>query len=138
MILRILVPKLFPQGTPATPVWQWLSDESSAVLTGWHRLRGTFDGDYPQREIALCVTDREPESWPRDVDACIALVCDASTNLDVASMTQLLEKNDSCLILMRLPILNPLEDRIPADLQRYRKYIQPEPFSTSNDIDRLA
>ena len=128
MILRILVPKLFPQGTPANPVWEWLSDESSAILTGWHRLRGTFDGDYPQREIALCVANKEPESWPRDVDACIALVCDASTDPDSTPKAELLDKDDCCFILMWLPILRPLEDRIPADLQRYGKYIQPEPF----------
>ena len=128
MILRILVPKLFPQGTPATPVWEWLSDESSAVLTGWHRLRGTFDDNYPQREIALCVTDKEPELWPQDVDACVALVCDTTTNPDTTPKAELLDKDGSCLILMQLPILRPLEDRIPADLQRYGKYIRPEPF----------
>ena len=36
---------------------------------------------YPQREVALCVTDKEPESWPEDVDVSIALVCDSSTDL---------------------------------------------------------
>ncbi len=128
MILRILVSKLFPEGTPATPEWERLSDESSVVLTGWHRLRGSLDENYPQREIALCVTDIKPDSWPRDVDFCIALVCDASTDLDVAPYAELVEKDDACLILMQLPILRPLTDRIPADLQRYEKYIQPEPF----------
>ena len=29
---------------------------------------------------------------------------------------------------MRLPMLKPLVDRIPADLQHYEKYVQPEPF----------
>ena len=128
MILRTLIPKLFPKGTPAIPVWEWLSDESSAILTGWHILRGTFDDAYPQREIALCVTDKEPESWPQDVDACIALVCDSSTDSDVTPKAELLDKDEGCFILMRLPILRSLDDRIPADLQRYRKYIQPEPF----------
>ena len=128
MILRILVPKLFPQGTPANPVWEWLSDESSAILTGWHRLRGTFDDDYPQREIALCVANKEPVSWPRDVDACIALVCDTRTNPDSTPKVELLDKDGGCFILIQLPILRSLEDRIPADLQRHRKYIQPEPF----------
>ena len=128
MIHRILVPKLFPEGTPTNPVWEWLSDESSAILTGWHRLRGTFDDDYPQREIALCVTDKEPELWPQDVDACVALVCDISTDPDTTPKVELLDKDDRCSILMQLPILRPLEDRIPADLQRYEKYIQPEPF----------
>ncbi len=128
MILRTLIPKLFPKGTPAKPVWEWLSDDSNAILTGWYILRGTFDDDYPQREIALCVTDKEPESRPRDVDACIALVCDPSVDPDVTPKAELLDKDDDCFILMRLPILRPLEDRIPAELQRYGKYIQPEPF----------
>ena len=128
MILRILVSRLFPKGTPSIPVWEWISDEASAVLTGWHTLRGTFDDAYPQREVALCVTKKEPESWPEDVDVCIALVCDTSTDSGVTPKAELLEKNGVHRILMRLPILKSLTDRIPADLQRYKKYIQPEPF----------
>ena len=128
MIRQVLVPKLFPEGTPSTPVWERISDEASAVLTGWRTLRGTFDDAYPQREIALCITEKEPESWPEDVDVCIALVCDTSTDSSVTPKAELLEKNGVHRILMRLPILKSLTDRIPADLQRYGKYIQPEPF----------
>ena len=128
MILRILVPRLFPKGTPSVPVWEWISDEASAVLTGWRTLQGTFDDAYPQREVALCMTEKEPESWPEDVDVCIALVCDTSTNSDVTPKAELLEKNGVHHILLRLPILKSLTERIPADLQRYKKYIQPEPF----------
>ena len=128
MIRRILIPVIFPKGTPTKPIWESLSDESSAILTRWHILRGTFDDTYPQREVALCVTDKEPESWPEDVDISIALVCDSSTDSDTAPRSELLDKNEGSCILMRLPILKPLVDRIPADLQRYEKYIQPEPF----------
>ncbi len=128
MILRILAPKIFPKGTPIKPVWEWLSDESSAALTGWYILRGTFDDAYPQREIALYVADKEPEFWLEDVDVSIALVCDASTDPGADSKVELLDKNDGSCILMRLPILKPLADRIPADLQHYEKYVQPEPF----------
>lgn len=128
MIRRILIPVIFPKGTPTKPIWESLSDESSAMLTGWYILRGTFDDTYPQREVALCVTDKEPESWPEDVDISIALVCDSSMDPDTAPRSELLDKNEGSCILMRLPILKPLVDRIPADLQRYEKYIQPEPF----------
>ena len=128
MIHRLLIPVIFPKGTPTKPIWESLADESSAILTGWHILRGTFDDTYPQREVALCVTDKEPESWPEDVDISIALVCDSSTDSDTAPRSELLDKNEGSCILMRLPILKPLVDRIPADLQRYEKYIQPEPF----------
>ena len=128
MIRRILIPVIFPKGTPTKPIWESLSDESSAILTDWYILRGTFDDTYPQREVALCVTDKEPESWPEDVDVSIALVCDTSTDPNTAPRLELLDKNEGSCILMRLPILKPLVDRIPADLQRYEKYIQPEPF----------
>ena len=128
IILRILAPKIFPKGTPIKPVWEWLFDESNAALTGWYILRGTFDDDYPQREIALYVADKEPELWIEDVDVSIALVCDASTDPGADSKVELLDKNDGSCILMRLPILKPLVDSIPADLQRYEKYVQPEPF----------
>ena len=128
MILRVLIPKLFPKGTPTKPIWERISDESNAILTGWYIFRGTFDDAYPQREVALCVTDKEPESWPEDVDVSIAFVCDTSTDPDTAPSSELLDKNEGSCILIRLPILKPLVDRIPADLQRYEKYIQPEPF----------
>ena len=128
MIRRILIPVIFPKGTPAKPIWESLSDESNAVLTGWYILRGTFDDAYPQREIALYVEDKEPKFWPEDVDVSIALVCDASIDSGAASRSELLDKNEGSCILMRLPILKPLIDRIPADLQRYEKYIRPEPF----------
>ncbi len=128
MVYRILVPKLFPKRNPAALMWEQLSDEASAVLTGWHILRGTFDNAYPQRDVALCVTDKEPESWPLDVDICIAFVCDASTDASVTPTVELPDKDQGNFILMRLPTLQPLEEQIPADLQRYRKYIQPEPF----------
>ena len=128
MILRVLVPKLFPEGTPSTPIWERLSDESSVVLTGWYILRGTFDDAYPQREIALYVADKEPEFWPEDVDVSIALVCDTNMDSGTDLKAELLDKNEGSCILMRLPILKPLIDRIPADLQRYEKYVQPEPF----------
>ena len=128
MILRVLIPKLFPKGTPTKPIWERISDESNAILTGWYIFRGTFDDAYPQREVALCVTDKEPESWLEDVDISIALVCDASMDPGVVPKAEILDKDEGSCILMRLPILKPLVDRIPSDLQRYEKYIQPEPF----------
>ena len=128
MIYRVLIPRLFPKGTPTWPAWEQLSDEASAVLTGWHILQGTFDDAYPKREIALCITDKEPESWPQDMDVCIAFVCDVSTDSNMIPTAKLLDTEKGCFILMRLPVLKPLTDRIPTDLQRYKKYIQPEPF----------
>ena len=128
MIRRILIPVIFPKGTPAKPIWDSLSDESSAMLTGWYILRGTFNDAYPQREIALYVADKEPEFWPEDVDVSIALVCDASMDSGADLRAELLDKNEGSCLLMRLPILKPLIDRVPADLQRYQKYVQPEPF----------
>jgi hypothetical protein len=128
MIRRILIPVIFPKGIPAKPIWESLSDESSAALMGWDILQGTFDDAYPQREVALYVGEKEPEFWPEDVDVSIALVCNTSMDPGVDSKAELLDKNDGSCILMRLPILKPLVDRIPADLQRYKKYVQPEPF----------
>ncbi len=128
LIRRILVPAIFPEGTPVKPIWKKLSGESSAILTGWHILQGTFDDAYPQREVALCVANEEPELWPEDVDVSIALVCDTSMDSGGVPESELLNKNESTCLLIRLPILKPLVDRVPPDLQRYEKYIQPEPF----------
>ena len=128
MIRRILIPVIFPKGTPTKPIWESLSDDSRDALTGWHLLQGTFDNAYPRREVALYVAEKEPEFWPEDVDVSIALVCDTSMDPGIDSKAELLDKNDGSCILMRLSILKLLVDRIPADLQRYEKYIQPEPF----------
>jgi hypothetical protein len=126
MILRVLIPVLFPRGNPANPTWEKLSDDSTSILTGWHLFRGSFHESFPQREIALCVTDEEPRSWRRDVDLCIAFVC--NSKLDVAPATVFHEKAETPCITLQLPVLKPLDGILPSDLARCHKYIQPEPF----------
>ncbi len=126
MILRVLVPVLFPHSNPANPTWEKLSDDSTSVLTGWHLFRGSFHESFPQREIAIWVANEEPRSWRKDVDLCIAFVC--NDKLDAVPTTIFHEKDETPCITLQLPVLKPLDGILPADLGRCHKYIQPEPF----------
>jgi len=128
ILRRVLVPRLFPKGNPASPQWEQVADESSLALSGWQILKGTFDESYPQREVALSVANNEPESWPRDVDLCVVVLCDPRPEMGVESSTELVEKDGVTGIVIRLSVMKPWERQVPAELERYRKYVQPEPF----------
>ena len=131
ILRRILVPRLFPQGRPASPQWERIIDESSMIPSGWQILRGTFDKSYPQREVALFIGNEEPDRWPQDVDLCVVILCDSRLDDDVESSVELIEKAGIPGIGIRLPVMKSLEDQVPAELERYRKYVQPEPFRPS-------
>lgn len=128
ILRRILMPKLFPRGNPGNPQWQWVSGESSLALSNWAVLRGTFDDSYPEREIGLCITHDEPKSWPSDVDLCVLMLCDSRTENGVRPSATLVEKSGTPGIVFRLPVMKPLDQHLPAELERYRKYVEPEPF----------
>jgi hypothetical protein len=128
ILRRVLVPRLFPKGNPASPQWEQVADESSLALSGWQILKGTFDESYPQREVALSVANDEPQNWPRDVDLCVVVLCDSRPETAVESSAELVEKDGVTGIIIRLPVMKPLERQVPAELERYRKYVRPEPF----------
>lgn len=137
ILRRVLVPRLFPKGNPASPQWEQVADESSVALSGWQILKGTFDESYPQREVALFIANEEPENWPRDVDLCVVLLCDPRPEAGVEPGAELVEKGGATAIIIRLPVMKPLERQVPAELERYRKYVQPEPFRPSTILSAV-
>jgi hypothetical protein len=126
MIWRVLAARLFPEAPGSEAHWERTSDDSVAALTDWRYLRGSFDNDFPLREVSLWIGAGEPSCWPEEVDLAVALVCDrspkgeAAATLDVSSAVP--------RVTLRLPLLRPLEEYVPPELERYRKYLQPEPF----------
>ena len=67
-----------------------------------------------------------PANWPDAVDLAIALVFDPSPTAEAASSLDL--GHEVPHLTFSLPLLRPLEQYIPPELERYRKYLQPEPF----------
>ncbi len=134
---RVLIPRLFPIGSPANPQWELFTDHARLALSGWESLRGTFDESYPQREVALCIAHEEPEAWPRDVDLCVVLLCDSRLEKGVEPGAVLKEKDGVAGIVIKLPVMKPLEHQAPAELERYRKYIQPEPLRPSTILSAV-
>lgn len=124
IILRILLPRIFPKGNPSNPTWERISDDSRDLLSGWQIYRGSFDDSYPSREVAVSVSNSGPKTWLDDVDVCIAFVCNSEIQEPIA---QLIEGRKNCIIL-GMPILKSLDLYVPAELERYKKFIQPEPF----------
>ncbi len=137
ILRRVLAPRLFPKGNPANPQWVRLADESHLALSGWEIVQGTFDESYPQREVALCITREEPEVWPRDVDLCVVLLCDCRLENDVEPTAVLTEKDGVPGIVVSLPVMKPLGQQAPAELERYRKYVQPEPLRPASILSAL-
>lgn len=137
ILRRVLVPRLFPQGNPTSPQWEQMADGSSMSLSGWQILRGTFDKSYPQRDVALFIANDEPDRWPQDVDLCVVMLCDSRMDKGVESSVELMEKDGMPGIGIRLPVMKPLEQQVPAELERYRKYVQPEPFRPSTILSAL-
>lgn len=126
-IQRIFIPVLFPQNAANKNNWTRLTDETSVALTGWHRYKGTFSDDFPEREVAIWVGEDEPTKWLQDADLCLALICDKQPNAQAESRLE--EHNETVRIILRLPILKALVEYLPDELERCRKYIQPEPFN---------
>lgn len=124
-ILRTLIPRLFARGNPADPQWELISDEAVPALTGWRRYRGSFDPAFPSREVAVYIGQADPSCWPEDADLSFALICETSTLETAKPSVSVLTGRRA---LLRLPILRALEAAVPAELDRYRKFIQPEPF----------
>lgn len=124
-VFRILIPRLFPGGNPNDPQWELVSDESVVALTGWRRYRGSFDADFPKRDVALYIGEKQPSCWPEDSSLAFAMICESDTKSDALPSAVVVNAGR---IHLRLPVFRPLEDAVPAELSRYRKFIQPEPF----------
>jgi hypothetical protein len=58
----------------------------------------------------------------------VVVLCDPRPDTAVESSAELVEKDGVTGIVIRLPVMKPLEQQVPAELERYRKYVQPEPF----------
>jgi len=137
ILRRVLVPMLFPKGNPANPQWQQVCDEADLALSNWSILRGTFDDSYPLRDVGLCIGHEEPKSWPSDVDLCVLMICDSRHGTEIQPSAFLLERDGTPGIVFRMPVMKPLDQQMPAELERYRKYIQPEPFRSATFLSAV-
>jgi hypothetical protein len=126
MIWRVLGPRLFPELPGAEANWERSPDESVTALTGWRFLRGSFNDDFPRRDVALWIGTGSPSEWPDAVDLAIAMVCEPSPDAEASSLLEI--EHAAPRLTLSLPLLRPLEDYVPPELERYRKYLQPEPF----------
>jgi hypothetical protein len=126
MVWRVLAARLFPELPGSEANWERTSDESVTALTGWRFLRGSFDDDFPRRDVALWIGTGAPAEWPDAVDLTIAMVCEPSPETEASSLLETEHPNPR--LTLRLPLLRPLEEYVPPELERYRKYLQPEPF----------
>src|SRR5206468_128671 len=66
-----------------------------------------------------------PTDWPQAVDLAIALVCDPNLQGEAAACLD--AAGPVPCVTLHLPLLRALEF-VPSELERFRKYVQPEPF----------
>lgn len=124
---RIVLPLLFPNEGNEKLKWVQVSDDRDHTLTGWYRLRGTFDDNYPSREIGLWIGTDLPQKLPHDVDLCISLICEGDPASEADARIE--ESKGLVHAVLHLPVLKPLFANLPSELERAHKHIQPEPFN---------
>jgi hypothetical protein len=137
IVRRVLVPKLFGSRNGAQPLWKDIADESRVALTGWAVLRGSFDEKYPQRDLALWISQKPPEIWPDDCDLCMALICEATTDTAGRPSISIPVKDRRECVLLSLPLFKPLEGFIPGEIGRFRKYVAPEPLRPASILSAV-
>lgn len=130
MVSRILIPRIFPKGNPSNPTWEI---DSRDLLSGWQIYTGSFDESFPSRDVAVSVGNKVPEKWLPDVDVCIAFVCNSEIEEPSA---QFVEGHENSIIL-NMPILKSMDQYVPAELERYKKFIQPEPFRAATILTAM-
>jgi hypothetical protein len=135
MVWRVLGNRLFPEAQGSDAHWERTSGDVETALTGWRYLRGTFDEEYPSRDVALWIGPAVPTDWPSDVDVAIILVCAGDPTGEASAIQDF--QTPVPRITFTLPLLRPLAGVVPAELDRYRKYIQPEPFKALTIITAI-
>jgi hypothetical protein len=128
LVTRVLLPRLFPGlGRPAG---EWVSLEADArtAVSGFQRLRGSFDPAFPGRELAVWVGQQEPTQWLEDADLCLGFVCRPQTDPSVQPKAEVANLEGTPRIIFTIPALVPLDSSVPDEIARYQKYIQPEPL----------
>jgi hypothetical protein len=125
MIWRVLGARLFLEAPGSEAHWERTSDESVAALTGWRFLRGSFDDEFPLRDVGVWVEAGVPADWPQDVDLAVALISNRSTDGEAAATLE--TDRGVPRLTLQLPLLRALP-YVPSELERYRKYLSPEPF----------
>jgi hypothetical protein len=125
MIWRVMGARLFPEAPGSERHWERTSDDSVAALTGWRILRGSFDDNFPLRDVGVWTGPGAPADWPEDVDLAVALVGEPSNDGEASASLE----NDGSVpqLTLRLPLVRGLQ-YVPSELERYRKYLSPEPF----------
>jgi hypothetical protein len=138
MIEEALLPLIVPEHVGQTG-WTAVDPLETKLLTGWQRYRGSFDEDFPDRYIAVFVGLDTPAEWPTDVDLAVALVVTSTWDSESeAELTILMVDAESAHLLVKMPALQPLDGPLPAEIERYRKFLAPEPFRPANLLAALV
>ena len=128
MLGSIVLPHLLNEGRT---VGSWAVHDSSESenLTGWRRYRGSFDDDFPDRLLAIASGNELPKDWPRDVDLGLFFVITDEKTTDLPHPQTILEiDSEVARVKVAFPALRPIMGILPAEIERYRKFIDPEPF----------
>ncbi|MBA4064860.1 MAG: hypothetical protein C0501_14330 [Isosphaera sp.] len=135
MVWRVLGSRLFPEAPGSDAHWERTSGDVETALTGWRYLRGTFDEDYPSRDVALWIGPAAPTDWPADVDLALAFTCAGELGAEASATPDF--QNPVPRVTFTMPLLRPLAGVVPAELDRFKKYIQPEPFKALTVINAI-
>jgi hypothetical protein len=128
LVSRVLLPKLFSGLGQANGEWSFFEGDTRVAVTGYKLVRGSFDPDFPAREVAVWVGEKEPPKWPEDVDLCLGFICEVATNGNVQPGAHITNLEGTPRVILTMPTLAPFDGHVPPEIARYHKYIQPEPL----------
>lgn len=128
LVSRVLLPKLFCGLGQANGEWAFFEGDTRVSVAGFKLVRGSFDPDFPVREVAVWVGQEEPPKWPEDVDLCLGFICEVSTDGSVQPGATITNLEGAPRVILRMPTLVPFDGQVPPEIARYHKYIQPEPL----------
>jgi hypothetical protein len=133
MIEEAILPIIFHERAGRHIGWAIADTIETKILTGWRRYHGTFDEDFPDRHMAVFVGVNPPSQWPADVDFAIAFIVVGEFGEDLQpELATLSVDTNGAHLLVKMPALHPIGVNLPAEIEKYRKFLDPEPFRPAN------
>ena len=113
LVSRVLLPKLFSGLGKANGEWAFFEGDTRVSVAGFKLVRGSFDPDFPAREVAVWVGQQEPPKWPEDVDLCLGFVCEVATDGSVQPGASITNLEGTPRVILTMPTLVPFDGQVP-------------------------
>ncbi len=139
MIKKILLPSILDKVLIAAGKWIKHDSLRDRELDGWDYYQGTFNDDFPDRVIAIWVGTQEPTHWPDQVDLAVYFHLNKEVRAEyINNMGALSVSSEFAQLRLVFPVLLPISQTLPAEIDRFKKFLAPEPFRPATLMAAVA